>query len=296
MKKLFKIFIVPIFLALTSCQINQVLEPWQNSLDKKEFAWKEGKDSIKLKFSGENLQPTFYKNNETLERNYTIKSYYFKTKEGRKLNAWLLKSTTEKPKTSIFALHGNAGNLNTQFQSFADLTKNDFQIFIFDYSGFGYSEGKATRKNALKDTFSAFQFFENLDEIKNIPKIIYGQSFGGNIAIPVATKYQNRINGLVLEGTFMNFKNIANRKIPILGGLIISNNYNNKQNLKSFKKPILIIHSKVDRVVNFKLGKQIFKNANQPKEFFEIDKPHINGIRFYHNEISNKIDSLILKK
>ena len=46
----------------------------------------------------------------------------------------------------------------------------------------------------------------------------------------------------------------------------------------------------------FKLGKQIFKNANQPKKFFEIDKPHINGIRFYHNEISNKIDSLILKK
>jgi hypothetical protein len=94
----------------------------------------------------------------------------------------------------------------------------------------------------------------------------------------------------------MNFKNIANRKIPVLGGLIISNNYNNRKNLKSFKKPILIIHSKEDRVVNFKLGEQIFKNANQPKEFFEIKKPHINGIRFYHNEISNKIDSLILKK
>ena len=82
----------------------------------------------------------------------------------------------------------------------------------------------------------------------------------------------------------------------VIGGLIISNNYNNRQNLKNFKKPILIVHSKEDRVVNFKLGKQIFKKANQPKEFFEIDKPHINGIRFYHNEISNKIDSLILKK
>lgn len=81
----------------------------------------------------------------------------------------------------------------------------------------------------------------------------------------------------------------------VIEGLIISNNYNNRQNLKNFKKPILIVHSKEDRVVNFKLGKQIFKKANQPKEFFEIDKPHINGIRFYHNEISNKIDSLILK-
>ena len=295
MKKFFKIFIVPIFLTVTSCQINQVLEPWRNSLEKKEFAWKEGIDSLKLKISGENLQPEFFKNNQLFEKDFTIKSFYFKTKEGRKLNAWLLQSTTEKPKTSIFALHGNAGNLNTQFQSFADLTKNGFQIFIFDYSGFGYSEGKATRKNALEDAFSAFQFFENLDEVKNTPQIIYGQSFGGNLAIPVATKNQNKINGLVVEGTFMNLKNIANSKIPVFGGLVISNNYNNRQNLKNFKKPILIVHSKEDRVVNFKLGKQIFKKANQPKEFFEIDKPHINGIRFYHNEISNKIDSLILK-
>ncbi len=296
MKKFFKIFIVPIFLTVTSCQINQVLEPWRNSLEKKEFAWKEGIDSLKLKISGENLQPTFYKNNENLERNYTIKSFYFKTKEGRKLNAWLLQSTKEKPKASVFALHGNAGNLNTQFQSFADLTKNGFQIFIFDYSGFGYSEGNATRKNALEDAFSAFQFFENLDEIKNTPRIIYGQSFGGNLAIPVATRNQQKIEVLVIEGTFMNFKNIGNYKIPVLGSLIISNNYNNRQNLKKFKKPILIIHSKEDKVVNLKLGKQIYKNANQPKEFFEIDKPHISGIRFYHNEISNKIDSLILKK
>ena len=64
MKKLLKIFIVPIFLTVTSCQINQVLEPWRNSLDKKEFVWKEGIDSLKLKISGENLQPEFFKNNK----------------------------------------------------------------------------------------------------------------------------------------------------------------------------------------------------------------------------------------
>jgi hypothetical protein len=296
MKYFSKIFQFLVFLTITSCQINQVLEPWKNSIDKKEFSWKEGNDSLKLKISGENLQPEFLKNNKTLVRDFNIKSFYFKTKEGRKLNAWMLQSNTEKPKASIFALHGNAGNLNTQFQNFSDLTKKGFQIFIFDYSGFGYSEGNATRKNALEDAFSAFHFFENLDEVKNTPKIIYGQSFGGNLAIPVATENQQKIEGLVIEGTFMNVKNIANRKLPVLGGFMISNNYNNKQNLKNFKKSILIIHSKEDRVVNFKLGKQIFKNANQPKEFFEIDKPHINGIRFYHNEISKKIDSLILKK
>lgn len=296
MKYFSKIFSFFIFLTITSCQINQVLEPWKNFIDQKEFSWKDGKDSLKLKFSGENLQPIFYKNNQILERDYQIKSFYFKTKNTRKLNAWLLYSKIEKPKASIFVLHGNSGNLNTQFENFSDLTKEGFQIFIFDYSGFGYSEGKATRKNALEDSYSAFDFFNHLEEIRNTRKIIYGQSFGGNVAIPVATKNQNKIEGLVLEGTFMNFKNVANRKIPAIGGLIINNNYNNRQNLKNFKKPILVIHSKEDNTINIKLGKQIYANANQPKEFLEIDKPHVNGIRFYHDEISKKIDSLILKK
>lgn len=293
LKITFSFFIV---LSFISCQMNKIaLQPWRNSLDKKEFAWKEGNDSIKMKISGDNLQPTFFKNNQILEKNFTIKSFYFKTKEGRKLNAWLLKSITEKPKASVFALHGNATNINVHHQNFSDLTKNGFQIFIFDYSGFGYSEGNATRKNALKDAFSAFEFFENLDEIKNTPKIIYGQSIGGNFAVPVAKENQQKIEGLVLEGTFLNFKNIANC-YTFFGGLFVNNNYDNRVNFQNFRKPILIVHSKEDKVVNFKLGKQIFENANQPKEFLEIDKPHINGIRFYHNEISKKIDSLILKK
>jgi len=281
MKKLFKIFIFPVFLTIISCQMNKtVLQPWRNSLDKKEFVWKEGNDSIKMKISGDNLQPTFFKNNQIFEKDFTIKSFYFKTEDGRKLNAWLLKSTTERPKASVFALHGNATNINIHHQNFADLTKHGFQIFIFDYSGFGYSEGNATRKNALEDAFSAFQFFENLDEVKNTPKIIYGQSFGGNLAIPLATRNQQKIEGLVIEGTFMNVKNIANSVIPVFEGLIISNNYNNRQNLKNFKKPILNIHRKEDKVVNLKLGKQILKNANQPKEFYKKNHNHTNEIKF----------------
>lgn len=281
---------------LFSCQINKTLQPWKNDMSKRDYYWKENKDSIHLKIVGENLQPYFFKNKDSLQRDFSIKSFYFKTKEGRKLNAWLLKPKTDKPKASIFALHGNAGNINTHFQNFSDLTKFGYQIFLVDYSGFGFSEGKSTRKNALDDSFSAFEFFYNLDDVKNIAKIIYGQSMGGNFAIAVAGKNQEKIEGLVLEGTFMNFKNIANHYIPILGNFIIANNYDNKLNLKNFRKPILIVHSKQDRVVPFKLGRQIFENANERKLFFEINKCHICGIRFYSKEISEKIESLILKK
>ena len=280
-------------LLLVNCQVNKVLLPTKNSIDKREFNWKEGKDLIELKVAGENLQPYYFKNKDTLQHDFTIKSYYFKTESGRKINGWLLKSKTEVPKISVFALHGNSGNLNSQYRRFIELTKYGFQIFLFDYPGFGYSEGKSTRENAVEDSFSVFDFFKNLDEIKNKPKIIYGQSIGGNFSIPVAARYQDDIEGLVLEGTFISFNAIANRKVPLLGGLVIKENDDNRLNLKNFKKPVLIIHSKNDKLIPFEMGKQLYENANEPKEFFEIDRPHISGISYYGKEISEKIHQMI---
>lgn len=281
------------FLLLVNCQVNRVLLPTKNAIDEKEFSWEEGKDLIELKVAGENLQPYYFKNKDTLQHDFTIKSYYFKTESGRKINGWLLKSKTAVPKISVFALHGNSGNLNSQYRRFVELTKYGFQIFLFDYPGFGYSEGKSTRENAVEDSFSVFDFFKNLDEIKNTPKVIFGQSIGGNFSIPVAVRNQDDIEGLVLEGTFISFNAIANRKVPLLGGLVIKENDDNRLNLKNFKKPVLIIHSKEDKLIPLEMGKQLYENANEPKEFFEIDRPHISGISYYGKEISEKIDKMI---
>ena len=287
------IFGLIFLLLLVNCQVNKVLLPTKNSIDKREFNWKEGTDAMELKVVGENLQPYFFKNADSLQNNFTIKSYYFKTESGRKINAWLLKSKTEFPKVSIFALHGNSGNLKSQYRRFIELTNHGFQIFIFDYPGFGYSEGKSTRENAVEESFSVFDYFNNLDEIKNKPKVIYGQSIGGNFSIPVATRNQDDIEGLILEGTFISFNDIANRKVPFLGGLMIKENDDNRLNLKNFKKPVLIIHSKEDKLIPLEMGKQLYENANEPKEFFEIDRPHIRGISFYGKEISEKIYKMI---
>jgi pimeloyl-ACP methyl ester carboxylesterase len=278
---------------LSSCQVNLVLQPKKTAAQQNFSSPKSSRNKIEVDKSLKNLEGDFLKNQPILSQDYSIENFYFVSENGRKINAWILKSRTEKPKISIFALHGNTGNLYSQYQNFSELTKFGFQVFLFDYSGFGFSEGKSTRKNAIEDSFSAFHFFKNLPEIKNTPKIIYGQSIGGNFSIPVATKNQEQISGLVLEGTFTNFKNIANRKIPVLGGLIIKNNYDNRFNLKSFKKPVLVIHSKEDRVIPFQMGTQLFDNANQPKDFLEINQPHIKGIQFYAPEISQKIYQMI---
>jgi hypothetical protein len=62
-----------------------------------------------------------------------------------------------------------------------------------------------------------------------------------------------------------------------------------KKEIKKFKKTVLIIHSKEDKLVPFYMGEKIYKNANEPKEFYEVDKRHLEALQYYSKEISEKI-------
>lgn len=282
---------------LIGCQINYpTLQPRKNSPENISFSWKKNQDSLELKILGENLQPVFFRNGDTLQRNFTIKSYFFETQTGRKINAWLMKPKNAVAKASVFALHGNSGNLNTQFEKFAPLTDFGFQVFLFDYAGFGYSEGRPIRKNAMTDSFSSFEFFKNLNEVKATKKLIYGQSIGGNFAIPVAGKFESDIEGLVIEGSVLDLDEVPNYYVPVFGKLVMKNNFKNEEILKNYKKPVLVVHSTEDRTIPLKLGKRLFEKANEPKAFLEIDGIHVRGLILHGKKISDKINSLILKK
>lgn len=284
-----------LLLILTGCQVNYpLMQPWKNKKEQKVNTWQEGKDILKIEYAGENLQPTFYRNGIPQEQNFSIQSYYFDTGNGRKINGWLLKPKNQKSNKSIFGLHGNAGNLATHLENFSVFTEYGFQVFLFDYSGYGFSEGKTTRKNAMEDVKEAFRFFENIDEVKNTSKIIYGQSLGGNFAVPVAAENQQKIEGLVLEGTFLDVDAVANHYIPGVGKLVVKNNFRNAEFIKKFTKPVLIIHSKDDKVVPMKLGKKLYSEFRTDKEFLEINDCHLCGHQKYGKTISDKINMLFL--
>ncbi|MBS1549100.1 MAG: alpha/beta fold hydrolase [Bacteroidetes bacterium] len=292
MKKFLVIFLT--FQIFVSCSLNKLfLGPFKNQNEQREFKWNEGNDLFSLKYYGDNFQPEFKKNNQIIEKPFTIESVIFKSKNGNLLNGWFLKPKNIKPKVTLFHLHGNAGNLSTQLSTISDLTKDGFQIFMFDYSGYGYSTGNATRENCLNDSFSAFEFFINNHNVKDTKILIYGQSLGGNLAIPLAKDNQNKIEGLVLEGTFLNAKNIGGHYLPIIGNLIVKNDFDNKRNIKEFRKPILVVHSKEDKVIPIKLGKKIYEKANEKKEFYEVTGSHINANVKYHKEIAEKIYAMI---
>lgn len=251
-------------------------------------------DTTILHFDSLTYQPTFLKQNkDTIQHNYTIESVVFESKSGNKLNGWMIKSKTVVPSITLLHFHGNAGFIMSQYQAMTPLLEKGFQAFVFDYSGFGFSKGKATRNNVLLDGNSALDYVKSRDDAKDTKLIIYGQSLGGHLSAVVANQRQNEIDGLVIEGAFSSHKDIAAKVAGFIGRWFVSEKYSAKQAIKDFHKPVLIIHSTEDETIPVEMGRKLFENANEPKEYYEIQHPHIQGTQFYRDSIATKILRMI---
>lgn len=280
---------------LASCSADKMfLKPTKIPSNTKKATFKTATDTTTVYFSGDTHQSKFTnKDKDTIDFGYTIESVVFKSANNNKLNGWFLKPKKEAAKITLLHFHGNEGSLFQQYQAVAPLLKYGFQIFVFDYSGFGFSKGKATRKNVLTDAFSALDYLKTRQDIKDTKLIIYGQSLGGHLAAVVAKQREKDIDALVIEGGFSSHKDIAKSVGGFFGKLIVKEMYSGKASIKDFHKPLLVIHSSEDKEVPFALGKKLFDNANQPKEFYEIKHCHICGPQFYADTISQKIKEMV---
>jgi len=253
-------------------------------------------DTIVVKIVGTQLQPVFLRGGrDTITMDYTIESVLFKSSSGSILNGWMIKPKNKTVTTTLLHLHGNSGFIYTQYHAILPMVSLGYQVFVFDYSGYGFSTGKATRGNILNDAKTAIDYVKSRDDVKNTKLVLYGQSLGGHLSAVAASMRKNDLDALVIEGAFSSHKDIAAKMGGVLARWIVSEKYCGYKALKSFSKPTLIIHSSEDEVIPFEQGQKLFNSANEPKTFYEIKQCHLCGPRYYAEDIDHKIKALLLQ-
>lgn len=296
MRKIFLIAINILLLStVSSCAFNKnFLRPTILDNDTKEQHLIIQGDQVKVEYAGENKQPLYIRNgNDTVSLSYTIESYFIESTSGNALNTWILRHKEIEPKATIVYYHGNAGDLTSRHWSMSLMLQHGFQVFAIDYSGYGLSHGKATRKNVFQDGLSALEAIAQREDVEKKPLILYGQSLGGHLSAAVSGQKAELIDALVIEGAFSSHKDIGKTFAGFLGTWFVREMYSGKKNIQDYHKPVLIIHSDEDEVVPFEMGQTLFKNANEPKEFYHIKGCHICGSRLYHEEIADKIWKMV---
>lgn len=282
-------------LCCTACGFNRTyLHPTTIPINAKGATLSSKWDTTRVQFQGDIRQPVFYSGKgDTLKRDFTVESTWFTTSGGHKLNGWMIRPTGMKPDITLLHFHGNAGCLLSQYQALVPLVEKGFQVFAFDYSGFGMSEGEATREQVLLDGRAAVDYVRSRPDVNGTRLVLYGQSLGGHLAAVVGPEKSTSLDALVIEGAFSSHDDIAAEKMGFIGRLLVREQYSGKAAIGQWTKRLLVIHSTEDEVIPFRLGRELFDHAHEPKSFFEIRHPHICGPEFYADEIAQRIRAMV---
>lgn len=193
------------------------------------------------------------------------------TADGVKLSAWFIPS--EEQRAVVIFCHGNAGNISHRMHTIKLLNRLGLSTLIFDYRGYGQSEGNPSEKGTYLDVEAAWQYIAILRQIEPEKIIILGRSLGGAIAAYLAQK--NKPGMLIIESAFTSVPDMAAKIYPYMPVRLLSHiNYPTREYISGVKCPVLIVHSRHDDIIPFDHGRRLFERANQPKEFLKISGNH----------------------
>ncbi|MCZ6777085.1 MAG: alpha/beta hydrolase [Ignavibacteria bacterium] len=214
------------------------------------------------------------------------------TVDGMKLSGWFVPA--REPRGVVLFCHGNGGNISHRLESLRIFFHLGLSTLIFDYRGYGHSEGKATEQGTYEDAEAAWRYLVENRQVHPRNIILFGRSLGGAVASWLASKHEPR--ALIIESTFTSVPDLAAELYPYFPVRLLSRfNYNTIAYLRQLKCPVLIIHSPDDDIVPYSHGVKLYKSAKEPKEFLEITGSHNDGFLISGSRYENGLSTFLTK-
>ncbi|MBW4539096.1 MAG: lysophospholipase [Myxacorys chilensis ATA2-1-KO14] len=187
------------------------------------------------------------------------------TSDGKveRLHGWWIPA--QKPGAPVMLyLHHNAVNIGANVSQALQFHKLGYSIFLFDYRGFGQSEGKfPTESQVYEDAQAAWNYLTQMRKVPSTQIIIYGHSVGGAIAIDLAAKHPEAA-ALIVQSSFTSMRDMTKRLglywlFPV--ELLLGQKFESQEKMKSIKMPVLIIQGTKDLQIPTEMGKSLYAAA-----------------------------------
>ncbi len=187
--------------------------------------------------------------------------------DGRRLHAWYFAGKEGSP--TIFYIQGNAGTVANRLGAIKGYVDLGLNVFIYEPSGFGQSDGMALRESFINDSVAAYNYLVKGRKVDPASIIVLGQSMGGVPALKLANSVPCR--GVVLEGTFISIRQMARDfypNVPIW--ILASSDFDNAVQVAKLKVPLLVVYGGMDDIVAPYHSQKLYELAPQPKEMLEV--------------------------
>ena len=215
-----------------------------------------------------------------------------RTADGLNISAWYIPA--QQPKGFLIFCHGNAGNISHRLDSIRIFHDLNLSVLIFDYRGYGKSEGEPTEKGTYLDAEAAYDFLVKVKGVAPSGIVIFGRSLGSAVAAELAMR--RRAGALIIESGFTSIPDLGEKFFPHMPVRLITRfHYATINKVGKLGLPKLFIHSPDDEIIPFTQGQLLFATASEPKEFLTLTGDHNGGFLLSGDGYIKGLEKFILK-
>jgi len=190
---------------------------------------------------------------------------------GRRLHGWYVPA--ENAHFTLLYCHGNAGNIGHRVESIRAFVQRGLSVFIFDYGGYGQSQGKPSEAGTYADARAAYDHLVETEGLRPERIILFGRSLGTAVAVELATRVRHA--ALIMESSFTSAREVGARMYPWLPmRYLVRVSYDAQSRISDVSSPKLFVHSLEDEMVPFGMGRRLYNRANRPKTLVKVRGGH----------------------
>ncbi|MGZ4778234.1 MAG: alpha/beta hydrolase [Thermoanaerobaculia bacterium] len=210
---------------------------------------------------------------------------WFSTRDQVKLHGWFFAANAAGAPLIIW-FHGNAGNITERSLIADELRRRGVSVLLFDWRGYGKSEGDPTESRLFIDAEAVYDFAVRELDAHAERIALYGESLGGPYAAWLATR--RRAHCVVIENSFPSLRDLGNALYaPVPLGYFAPCSLTTTRWLNKAGIPVLVMHGRRDQVIPFNLGMRLYEGLEVPKRLLvsetagHSEMAFVEGERYY---------------
>jgi len=214
---------------------------------------------------------------------------HFASADGTQLTGWFVPALGP-AKGTVAHFHGNAQNLTAHFAFVDWLPAAGYNVFTFDYRGYGESAGAVDRDGIDADGIAALRYLAARPGVDTNRIVVLGQSLGGAIALAALAEHPCRVRALALDSTFYSYRSVARDAMSHiffysllrwpLSLVLVGDRRSPCDTLARLPPmPLVFIHGTADTVIPVHHSQELFAMAPEPKQLWLVDgQPHTGAL------------------
>lgn len=238
-----------------------------------------------------------------LNSDFTFERDYIANTDTTMIETWWI--TESNPQFNLIYLSGNGTNVRSAVPFFNELGNQfDLNIFTFNYSGYGLSDGTPSVNGIVNDGKTSIDYFQKHYKKNDLPTIILGYSLGGFVALNIVN--HNVVDQAIIMSSFTSIEELQDYLLkealpgivrPFLKLEIEESIYqlNNLTLIEKTKKPILFIHGDADDFIPPAMSYRLFELSPSEDKHIAIIKNADHRMVLKDSE-SNKLVISEIKK